>query len=98
VRNGVIYDDNGNLIGEVGLEDPSFLADPINWIPTGTAMKGGKACILEGVKRGGWMNSNRYLRLGFGKHEGREVFRMSGDVIKWIKQSGHTDFWKGDRL
>lgn len=98
VRAGVIYDDYGTPVGEAGLENPSFLADPINWFPTGVAVKGGKTCIIEGVKRGGWMNSNPWLRVGFGKHEGRKVFRMSGGLIKRFKKSGHVDFWKGPRL
>ena len=32
IVNGLIYDDCGRLIGEVGLEDPNFLLDPINYI------------------------------------------------------------------
>lgn len=98
VRAGVIYDDNGFPIGEVGLEAPNFFLDPINWIPTGTAVKGGKQCIAEGVKRGGWMNSNRYLRIGFGRKGGDNVFRISGQWVEKFVESGHIDLWKGGAL
>jgi RHS repeat-associated protein len=51
VRNGIIYDDAGNLIDEVGLAAPHPLADPINWLSggltgliKGSAVKAAAAC------------------------------------------------------
>jgi hypothetical protein len=35
VRNGIIYDDDGNLIGEVGLAAPNPFLDPINYVAGG---------------------------------------------------------------
>jgi RHS repeat-associated protein len=59
----------------------------------------GEAAIARGVARGGWLNSNRYLRIGFGKGKGaRRVFRIGGDVIKKIIEDGHIDLWKGPRF
>jgi len=31
-EDGIIYDDCGNIIGEVGLEAPDPLLDPVNWV------------------------------------------------------------------
>ena len=41
--------------------------------------------------RGGFLNSNRYLRIGEGRFEGRRVFRLSGKIIERFKPSGHID-------
>ncbi|MGP0567182.1 MULTISPECIES: hypothetical protein [unclassified Nitrospina] len=32
--------------------------------------------------KGGLLNSNRYLRIGFSKKGGRKVFRIGGDILK----------------
>lgn len=42
IQNGLIYDDNGNLIDEVGLEDPNPFLDPVNYLGGlgGAFMKG----------------------------------------------------------
>jgi len=90
---GVTYNSKGVLIGEAGLEEP--LLDPIDLIPVGTAgakaPKVFKAC-------GKILNHNRYLRMGWGKHRGRWVYRISGDLIKKIKKNPHIDLWKGGSL
>jgi RHS repeat-associated protein len=45
---------------------------------------------------GGWTNSNRYLRIGWGKHNGYNVFRISGNLVN--TKSKHIDLFKGGRL
>jgi RHS repeat-associated protein len=62
------------------------------------ATAGGGQALWSGVQRGGWLNANRYLRVGFGRLKNRRVFRISGDLISKIKQSGHIDIWKGGPL
>jgi hypothetical protein len=47
----------------------------------------------KSFSRGGWLNSNRYLRIGWGKDKGYEVFRISGN---WI--ADHIDLFRGPRL
>ncbi len=39
------------------------------------------------------MQSNRYLRIGVGRHNGRRVFRAAGKLVQKIKKDGHIDFW-----
>jgi RHS repeat-associated protein len=64
--------------------------------PTGGALlAAGLRNVLESAmvaafRPGGWLNSNRYLRIGWGRHGGT-VFRVSGN---WVKtQSGHIDLY-----
>jgi len=51
----------------------------------------------QAFRRGGWLNSNPYLRVGFGQHQGRRVFRAAGRIIDWIGQRSNAkiDFWRG---
>jgi len=39
------------------------------------------------------IQSNRYLRIGVGRHNGRRVFRAAGKLVQKIKKDGHIDFW-----
>jgi RHS repeat-associated protein len=48
------------------------------------------AAAWRGIQPGGWMNSNRYLRVGFGRHEGFKWFRVAGE---WVK-GGHWDIFR----
>jgi RHS repeat-associated protein len=42
--------------------------------------------------KGGFLNSNRYLRVGYGRNGGDKVFRISGEWLKYIGQH-HIDLW-----
>ena len=46
---------------------------------------------------GGWLNRGPWLRVGFGQHQGRRVFRVAGKVLDWVVQrsGAKIDFWKG---
>ena len=61
----------------------------------GAAALGG-ALVNKSFKPGGWLNNNRYLRIGWGKNEGHRIFRISGHLVK--TKSGHIDIWRGSRL
>jgi RHS repeat-associated protein len=76
--------------------------------PCSAAYKGGKvagqiqgAAALGGAvasksfRPGGWTNSNRYLRVGWGRHQGNQVFRISGQLVK--TDSGHIDVFRGGK-
>ena len=59
-------------------------------------MEGGVALVgslaTKAFGRGGWLNSNQYLRIGVGKHKGDKIFRISGD---WVKtETGHIDLFR----
>jgi hypothetical protein len=94
------YDRNYNpdIHYESGLEE---VPGPITY-----GILGGSAAIrlASGVMesrtffgRGGVLNSNRYLRVGWGRNNGREVFRISGDAVGFFKKNPHIDLWKGSR-
>lgn len=57
----------------------------------GRAVLAGAAYAL--FRPGGLLNSNRYLRVGIGRHGGNEVVRISGNWVKLFKESGHIDLW-----
>jgi hypothetical protein len=48
--------------------------------------------------KGGWLNANRYLRVGWSRFGGRLVFRVAGKVVEWFAESGHWDIFKGGPL
>ncbi|MCA9582493.1 MAG: hypothetical protein KC416_11910, partial [Myxococcales bacterium] len=50
------------------------------------------SAIGRGIGKGGWMNRNRYLRIGWGRHGGRRVFRVAGKLV------GKHDIFKGGPL
>lgn len=47
---------------------------------------------------GGWANSNRYLRVGWGTHNNHEVFRVSGNWVPQRFNNGHINLYTGNRL
>jgi len=47
---------------------------------------------------GGLLNSNRYLRIGWGRFGGERVFRAAGEWVRWISKNGKIDFWNGGPL
>lgn len=51
------------------------------------------AGAYEMFRPGGILNSNRYLRVGVGRHGGDKVFRISGKWVKMVKENGHIDLW-----
>lgn len=61
------------------------------------AGSGGVVKALPGVfAKGSWLNSGRYLRMGFGRHKGKRVFRVAGE---WVKnEKGKIDIWTGGPL
>ena len=44
---------------------------------------------------GGLVNSNRYLRIGWGRFGGDRMFRVAGDLVRWLSKNGKIDFWNG---
>jgi RHS repeat-associated protein len=58
----------------------------------------GRAAVRGLVGKGGLLNSNRYLRLGFGRHGGTRVFRIGGQWVKSVTGRAHIDLWKGGPL
>lgn len=59
------------------------------------ALAVGGSVASKAFKPGGWTNSNRYLRIGWGRHKGDQVFRISG---QWIKtDSRHIDLFRGGK-
>ncbi|MBL8013326.1 MAG: RHS repeat-associated core domain-containing protein [Candidatus Omnitrophica bacterium] len=44
------------------------------------------------------LNHNRYLRIGFGQHRGKKVFRVAGEWLKRITGRSHFDIWIGGSL
>lgn len=63
----------------------------------GAAALGG-AAASKAFRPGGWINSNRYLRVGFGRHGGNQTFRAAGQWVQKVTGRGHVDFWNGGRL
>ncbi len=47
---------------------------------------------------GGWLNSNRYFRVGFGRRGGRETFRMAGQWLERLTGKSKKDLWTGGPL
>lgn len=54
----------------------------------------GGAAFLRGVVPSGFLNSNRYLRIGYGYHHGKSVFRMAGSVIRMFIKKGHINLFR----
>jgi len=72
-------------------------------IAVGTAVAATGAIIASPIataafRRGGWLNSNPYLRIGWGQHEGQRVFRIAGKIVERITGRSHLDLWRGGRL
>lgn len=53
----------------------------------------GGALASKSFVPGGWANSNRYLRLGYGRNGGDKVFRAAGQWVKRVTGDAHVDFW-----
>lgn len=47
---------------------------------------------------GGWLNSNRYLRIGFGRYGGNNSFRIAGQWLEKLTGRSHIDIWVGGPL
>lgn len=47
---------------------------------------------------GGWLNSNRYLRVGFGRKGGNETFRIAGQWLEKATGRRKIDLWTGGPL
>ena len=77
-----------SLKDEPGLESP--LIDPTDLLIGGAAAKlgfqGGSALAWEAFRKNGFLNSNRYLRIGFSRHGGDRVFRAAGE---WVPTSNN---------
>jgi len=63
---------------------------------TGAAL--GAALGKAGVSPGGFLNSNRYLRIGFSRLGGNRVFRIGGQVIEKLFDQKAIDIFKGGPL
>jgi len=49
-------------------------------------------------ERGGLLNSNRYIRIGYGRKGGSRVFRVSGQLFEKLTGIAHWDIWRGGPL
>ena len=58
----------------------------------------GRAGVRRLFGRGGLLNSNRYLRIGFGRKGGLRVFRIGGQWVERISGNPHFDLWTGGPL
>jgi hypothetical protein len=56
------------------------------------------AFTWKGFQPGGFLNSNRYFRIGFGRNGGNRVFRIAGEWVKKFVENGHKDLWTGGPL
>ncbi|MCI0623857.1 MAG: RHS repeat-associated core domain-containing protein, partial [Acidobacteria bacterium] len=95
-----------------GSEGPTSWGDPMQyteaaggaWMWAERAAVGTAAaattCAVgwSAVQRGGWLNANRYLRIGFGQHRGRLVFRAAGEWVERLLGKSHWDIWTGGSL
>lgn len=73
---------------------PDLLIYLLSIAPVGRGAKAGAGVVSTRgplFRPGGLMNANRYLGLGVGRHNGRAVFRVSGDVVGWFRQNPHLD-------
>lgn len=63
-------------------------------------LRAGLGCALG--SGGGYLasiaNANRYLRIGFGRHGGNQVFRLAGQWVQKLTGRAHIDIWKGGPL
>lgn len=68
--------------------------------PTGRASVGSSLGLLgkKLFSKGGTLNSNRYLRIGFGRKGGVQVFRVAGSVVQKVFRREHIDLWTGGKL
>lgn len=53
---------------------------------------------VRGVQPGAFLNTGRYLRVGFGRHGGDRVFRIAGRWVERITGRAHIDLWRGGPL
>ena len=74
---------------EAGLETP--WVDPIDFLPIGPGLKTAANVADEAFCKNGFLNANRYLRIGFSRNGGNRVFRLSGDWV--ITDSKHIILW-----
>jgi hypothetical protein len=63
---------------------------------TGTPV--GAALGKEGVKPGGWLNRNRYLRVGWSRLGGNRVFRVGEKIVEKLLGQKALDIYKGAPL
>ena len=76
--------------------------DPVNACSLGYSLGGYAGDALgiavganRGFRPGGFLNNNRYLRVGWGRKGGDRVFRAAGEVVRrWAKQP-HIDIFRG---
>jgi hypothetical protein len=91
--NGVVFDDEGQVVNEVGVESNPLL-DPVDIFALGFVVKFAPRLAAEELfGKAGVLNSNRYLRVGFGRRGGQRVFRVAGSLVKRIKRSGKIDLF-----
>jgi RHS repeat-associated protein len=84
-----------DLMGIDGGVDPCSAAYRYSHIAgeiEGAAALGGSLASKSFVP-GGWTNSNRYLRIGYGRNGGDSVFRAAGQWVKAVTGDAHFDFW-----
>lgn len=92
-NNPLSFTDPFGLEGEpedVPIEAVPIWEDPIVVIITVSNPK--NVVFLFG--RGGLLNSNPVLRIGFGRHQGR-VFRIAGRWLRNVTGRDHIDLWRG---
>lgn len=71
----------------------SLLGGRLQEAPIGALVAVEVGASKLGVAAIALIQSNRYLRIGIGRHNGRRVFRAAGKLVQKIKKDGHFDFW-----
>ncbi len=102
----------GNPLAKAGLYDTNFpgaqtssvIGSLTRDVELTIAMSAGLCRLPAMVGRtswfnpGGLVNSNRYLRIGWGRFGGDRMFRVAGDLVRWLSKNGKIDFWNGGPL
>ena len=110
INETVVPGPRGQPLSEWGPHGPTSWGDPLKyteaaggaWIwgeraALGTAAAATAVAVAAGTgafSKGGWLNSNPYLRIGWGRHQGR-VFRIAGEWVKRLTGREHIDLWRG---
>lgn len=91
---------------EVGILAAGFVAETglvaaVGEIGTGVGTRttgAGAALTKRLFGKGGLLNSNRFLRIGFGRKGGQRVFRVAGRVVQKLTGRSHIDLGGGGPL
>jgi RHS repeat-associated protein len=86
-----------DIDGGVDVCSTEYTASKYTGMAVGTVAIGGAAGRLA-FRPGGFANSNRYFRMGFGRKGGNETFRAAGQWVERATGKPHVDIWTGGKL